>query len=94
MPSMPNWHACTFPRSKSVRSKNIIQPIYIDTLGPVLQLAKHGFKYVLSYIDDYSHRILCYPIRTKDEVYPKPLNSISLKEKQMKRFAQSVRMIN
>ena len=39
--------------------------MHSDIWEPAPYLAKHGFKYILTFIDDYSRRIFCYLLGLK-----------------------------
>lgn len=51
------------------RMKYVLEKIHMDLCGPINPVGIDGEKYFLTIVDDYSHFIVVYPIRSKDEVH-------------------------
>ena len=58
----------TYPRSKPIKSTDLLQLIHTDVWGSIPNMARHGYRYLLTFLDDYSCCIFSYPLWTKDEV--------------------------
>ena len=54
-------------RSPDERANKPLELVHCDLSGPIEPVAKDGFKYVLSFVDDFSGLIMIYFLRTKDD---------------------------
>lgn len=52
-----------------IRSTRPLQLLFADVWGPCKVVGRHGEKYFLSIIDDFSRRVSIYPIKMKSDVY-------------------------
>lgn len=52
-----------------IRAKRPLERIHSDVCGPLDPIAMDGSKYFVSFIDDYSHFAMIFPIRKKSEVF-------------------------
>ena len=84
----------TYPRLEKVRSKGILELVHTDIWGPAPYRSRHGYRYILTFLDDYSRRIFCYPLRSKDEVFVKTKNFINFVERQTNRKVKTLRSDN
>lgn len=84
----------THPKLKSIRSKEILELIHSDVWGPAPVASRNGQRYILTFIDDYSRRAFCYPMRTKDEVFFKLKQFITFIERQTSKKMKVMRTDN
>jgi histone deacetylase 1/2 len=70
-------------------STSPLELIYSDVWGPAIPSAG-GFKYYVSFIDDFSKFVWFYPIKTKAEVFPIFTQFQSLVERQLAKNIISV----
>ncbi|PKU80787.1 Retrovirus-related Pol polyprotein from transposon TNT 1-94 [Dendrobium catenatum] len=82
-------HKLVFPKSIH-RSKRILELIHTDVWGPAPVVSVHGFRYYVLFLDDFSHFVWIFPMRTKDEVTN---IFISFKTCIEKFTSQSIRML-
>ncbi|HBK83012.1 MAG TPA: hypothetical protein DDZ41_05350, partial [Flavobacterium sp.] len=58
--------------AKSERtSKNILDLVHSDLMGPMENLSIGKAKYILTFVDDYSRKVFVYFLKSKDEVFEK-----------------------
>ncbi|GBL82378.1 Retrovirus-related Pol polyprotein from transposon TNT 1-94, partial [Araneus ventricosus] len=50
-----------------IRSKELLQLIYTDICGPFPKQTHNGYKYFITFIDDFSRKVTCFLIKTKNE---------------------------
>ncbi|GBL95548.1 Retrovirus-related Pol polyprotein from transposon TNT 1-94 [Araneus ventricosus] len=50
-----------------IRSKEPLQLIYTDICGPFPKQTHNGYKYFITFIDDFSRKVTCFLIKTKNE---------------------------
>lgn len=53
------------------RAKTILQVIHSDVCGPVNITSYEGARYFVTFIDDYSRKVIVYTMRQKSEVFSK-----------------------
>lgn len=59
----------SFKKIGKIRSKRPLELLHMDVCGPLPKKSISGHKYFLSIIDDFSRKVVVYPIKTKDEVF-------------------------
>jgi len=57
-----------FPSSHN-RSKEILELVHSDVCGPMPVPYSSGYRYYVTFIDDYSRRTWIFFMNTKDEVF-------------------------
>lgn len=73
--------------------ENYLMLVHSDVWGLPPIMTKHGYRYVLTFIDDYSHRAFCYPLHNNDEIYSKLEDFIAMVDKQTGIGYQIITMI-
>ena len=66
-----NWHAQTISRIQNGKSKRKLQLIHSDICGPMQRQSLEGNKYIITFIDDYSHCCAVYLLKHKSEAFEK-----------------------
>lgn len=60
------------PFSKTrTRANDLLKIVHSDVCGPMDPVTHNGFRYILTFLDDYSHFLHVYLLRTKSEVCSK-----------------------
>jgi len=59
----------TFSREADVRATKPLEFVHTDLAGPVEPIAKDGFRYAISFVDDYSGSYCVYFLKSKGEAY-------------------------
>lgn len=54
---------------RHVRAKRPLQLVHSDLFGPINPDSYDGKRYILTFIDDYSHFTVAYPLKAKSEVF-------------------------
>jgi len=57
-----------FPRSDT-RSKGVLYLVHSDICGPMSTSSLRGYKYFITFIDDFSKKTWIYFLKTKDEAF-------------------------
>lgn len=61
---------CKLPHNQErVRAKRPLQLVHSDLFGPIDTASYDGKRYVLTFIDDYTHFTVAYPLKQKSEVF-------------------------
>lgn len=50
------------------RSSRVLEVVHSDVCGPVTPIGRGGEQYFVTFIDDWSHFVMLFPMKTKDEV--------------------------
>ena len=58
-------------KNKGERAKNILELIHTDVCGPFNEMARGGFSYFITFIDDYSRYGYLYLMKYKSEAFEK-----------------------
>lgn len=61
----------SFIKDKTFRSKRPLEIVHTDVCGPISTPTYDGYRYFVSFIDDFTHFVVVYLIRTKCEVLQK-----------------------
>lgn len=91
--AMGKQHRSKFEHSKN-ESKNLLELIHSDLMGPMENRSIGGSKYILTFIDDYSRKVFCYFLNGKDEVFDKFVKFINFVENQTERRVKILRTDN
>ena len=54
-------------RKADAKAKNILDLVHCHLAGPIDPIAKEGFKYSISFVDDYSGLIIIYFLKNKND---------------------------
>lgn len=76
-----------FLKSVGVRSKRALELIHSDVCGPITPNSINGHRYIVSFIDDYTHFTMVYLLTKKSEVFEK---FREYKESVTSRFGQRI----
>lgn len=86
---------CRQPFTKSeYESKNILDLIHSDLVGPMETLSIGKSRYILTFIDDHSRKIFSYFLRNKSDVYDTFLQFKNFVENQTERKIKILRTDN
>lgn len=77
-----------FPRQSSSQSNDVLELVHSDVCGPMQTQSPSGKRYVLTFIDDYSHYTVIYLLRKKSEVEEKIKEYIAL---VMNKFGKKIK---
>ena len=80
-----------FVKGKSWRVKIPLHLVHRDLMGPLEHPSISGFRYVLTFIDDYSRRIWVYFLKQKNEVLDKFKEFKSFVEKKSGKYINILR---
>lgn len=58
-----------FQVRKEPRSSRILELIHSDVCGPVKPIGVGGMRYFVTFVDDWSHFVMVFLMKSKDEVY-------------------------
>ena len=58
-------------KAKGYRAKEVLDLVYNDLCAPMSTSARGGYKYFITFIDDYSRYGYIYLMRHKSEVFDK-----------------------
>ena len=75
-------HRDSFDKRASWHASVSLEPVHSDLCGPLPTASFSGFKYFLTFIDDYSIRTWVYFLKLKREVFNMFLAYTTLVEKQ------------
>ena len=59
----------SFKPIMKIRSKRPLELIHMDVCGPLPKPSIQGHKYFLTIIDDFSRKVIAYPLKNKSEVF-------------------------
>ena len=74
-------HRDSFEKRASWHASTPLRLVYSDLCGPLPVVSFSGFKYLLTFIDDYSKRTWVYFLKLKSEVFDMFLAYKALVEK-------------
>lgn len=57
----------SFKSIGKIRSQKPLQLLHLDICGPLPKASREGHRYFLSIIDDYSRKVIVYPLKQKSE---------------------------
>jgi len=57
----------SFSRHSDVRATKPLELVHCDLCGPIQPVAKDGFKYAISFVDDFSSATTVYFLRQKTD---------------------------
>jgi hypothetical protein len=57
----------SFKSIGKIRSKKPLQLLHLDICGPLPKASREGHRYFLSIIDDFSRKVIVYPLKQKSE---------------------------
>jgi len=83
-----------FPTEKATRAKDILEIIHTDVCGPLDVPSYGGSRYFVTFVDDKSHKIFVYFLKTKDEVLGKFRDFKTMAEKQTGKVIKILRSDN
>ena len=61
-------HRQPFPSGKSWRATHKLHLVHSDLLGPMENTSIQGYRYALTFVDDFSRRTWIYFLHSKDQV--------------------------
>ncbi len=83
---------CRSPfKSTRPRATQLLERIHSDVCGPLSPVSGLGNKYFVTFIDDFSHFAVVYPIKEKSEVYNKFMEYVSAAEVLVERKVKAIR---
>ncbi len=62
---MGKGHRYPFPKARSSSTRNMLELVHSDVIGPMETKSLGGSRYILTFIDDYSKWTVVYPMRKK-----------------------------
>ena len=77
--------------SKGNRASGLLELVYTDVCGPMNINAREGYRYFVTFIDDYSRYGYTYLLRSKSETFDKFKVFRAEVEKQLDRSIKSLR---
>ena len=57
----------TVERTPDVRASNVLELVHTDLAGPITPTAREGFKYAITFTDDYSSAVTVYFLKQKSD---------------------------
>lgn len=73
-----NGKITRFPFGTRTRSERVLEIIHSDVCGPITPQTYDGYRYFVTFIDDFSNFSVLYLIKGKDEVYDKFREFVSM----------------
>lgn len=58
-----------FSNFEGKRSRRVLELIHSDVCGPITPVGQNGERYFVTFIDDWSHFVMVFPMKNKDEVF-------------------------
>lgn len=58
-----------FPACEGKRSSRVLEIVHSDVCGPVTPIGRNGERFFVTFIDDWSHFVMIFPMKSKDEVF-------------------------
>lgn len=58
-----------FPARDGKRSSRVLEVIHSDVCGPITPTGPNGERYFISFVDDWSHFAMVFPMKSKSEAY-------------------------
>ena len=78
--AMGKQHRNPFPKHSEANTTQILERIHSDVCGPMNVNSVGGSRYFVTFIDDYSRYTTVYMMKTKDEVFDKFKEFVTLAE--------------
>lgn len=76
------------------RAKQLLEIIHSDVCGPMSVSSLSGYRYFVTFIDDYSRKVFVYVIKNKNEIFKRFVEFKSLVENQTGRTIKVLRTDN
>lgn len=74
---------CRKPNKEDgTRATELLQIIHTDVVGPLNQCSFSGTRFLVTFIDDFSRKVVAYPIKSKSEVFSKFVEFMNMAENQ------------
>ena len=86
-------HRVPFKSSKT-KSRCVLELIHSDVIGPMETQSIGMSKYILTFVDDFSKKIFCYFLKTKNQVFDKFIEFKNLVENQTEKKIKILRTDN
>lgn len=84
----------SFPKTSTTKTTNSLQLVHSDVVGPMENKSAGGFRYISTFVDDYSGFVTVYFLKAKSEV-PARFNEYKLlMEKQCNAHIKRIRTDN
>jgi transposase InsO family protein len=87
-------HRTPFPTEGATRAKDILEIVHTDVCGPMDMMSLGGSKYFVTFIDDKTHKMFIYFLKTKDEVLRTFQEFKTMAEKQTGKVIKLLRSDN
>lgn len=62
-------HASPVPAGQGTRAKRPLELIHSDVMGPMATISREGYRYVVTFIDDFTRFAWMYPLKEKGDVF-------------------------
>lgn len=79
---------------KGRKAEESLQLIHSDVVGPMLVESLSGYKYFVTFIDDYSRKLFTFPMKMKSEVFDLFVKFKTLAENQTEKKLKIIRSDN
>lgn len=76
------------------RAKRVLEIVHTDVCGPVTQTSFEGYRYFVSFLDDFTHFSTIYCMKTKDEVFEKFKQYLSMVRSKFNQSIHTLRCDN
>lgn len=76
------------------RAKRVLEIVHTDVCGPVTETSFEGYRYFVTFLDDFTHFSAIYCIRTKDEVLEKFKHYFSMVRSKFNQSIHTLRCDN
>ena len=80
---MGKQHRQSFPKDGATRASKALEIVHSDVCGPMKTMSLGGAKYFLTFIDDFSRKMLVYPLKAKSECFERFKEFKALVEKEV-----------
>jgi transposase InsO family protein len=87
-------HKLPFNKKQEKRSTEILQLVHSDVCGPMEEVTHGGYRYFVTFLDDFSHVVVVYLLRSKSEVSDKLKEYYNMATTQHQRKLQRLRIDN
>jgi hypothetical protein len=87
-------HASPSGKPSTSRTEEALALVHSDVMGPVATEARNGYRYLVSFIDDYTRYAWVYPLKEKGEVFGKFKYFKTMIEKQVGKSIKVLRSDN
>lgn len=75
-------------------AKSPLEIVHSDVCGPINPVSTEGYRYYVSFMDDYTHFTVVYCLKTKDEVFSKFKEYYQLTKSKFNRTIHKLRVDN